>query len=117
MNVTVPIQANRALSLTKALDLKAEELAANGEEVEDVLQDYYRETCSEGSGQYDVEDLRKTIRNTPIDRASLREVRSQLAGADKDFRDTVIGCVVEDALAAITCNPALAATLTVASKK
>lgn len=117
MNAAGIIPANRALSLTKALEYKGKELAAEDCEVDDVLQDYYRENCSEGSGQYDVADLRETIKTTPIEPKSLKAVKADLAGADREFMDTVIGCVVEDALSAITNNPAIAAALTVAMKK
>ena len=114
MNATNILPQGRALSLTKALEFKGKELSEKEQFEGDVLQDYYRENASEGSGCFDVKDLRETIKTTPIEAASMKAVEAELKGCDEEFRDTVIGCLVADALAAVTGNPAVALALTVA---
>ena len=114
MNASSIIPQGRALSLTKALEFKGQELSKNEQFEGDVLQDYYRENVSEGSGCFDIKDLRETIKTTPIEASSMKAVEAELKGCETAFRDTVIGCVVADALAAVTGNPALAQALTVA---
>ncbi|MEW6281788.1 MAG: hypothetical protein AB1758_24495 [Candidatus Eremiobacterota bacterium] len=115
-----PPAGGRELSLKKFLNHKAKELVKEGTfdkaTANSVLQDYYRETASEGSGQYDVDEMRATAQLVPLKREDVQWFDSKFRGSDPEFRDIVLGMIVADAMSAIGTDPGLAVALSVSRK-
>ena len=108
------------LNLKKFLGHKGKELVAEGTcesaKAADVLQEYYRETVSEGSGQYDEAALRKFGSMVRVKPADVSWFEKQVGPLSDDFSATVYGVVLQDAVSAMVGDPSLAAALYSARK-
>lgn len=118
-----PAADESGLSIKKFLAQKGKELAAEDEAyVSDtkpgtVLQEYYRETVSEGSGQYDEAAYKKFGQMVKVPAAEVKWFEKEVGPLSDDFASTVYGAVLLDAMQAITGDPSVAAALYVAGKK
>lgn len=103
------------LNLKKFLGMKGKELVAEGS-LEDakpatVLQEYYRETVSEGSGQYDDKAMRKFGSMIRVKPADVEWFEKQVGPLSDDFASTVFSSVLQDAMQAMIGDPAVAIAL------
>ena len=103
------------LNLKKFLGHKGEELKKEGSlessGAAHVLQEYYRETVSEGSGQYDEAALRKFGSMVRVKPADVSWFEKQVGPLSDDFSATVYGVILQDAMSAMVGDPSLAAAL------
>lgn len=109
-----------ALSIKKFLSHKGKELKQQ-EILEDarpasVLQEYYRETVSEGSGQYDEAALRKFGSMVNVKESDRTWFEKQVGPLSDDFASTVYGVILQDAMAAMCGDPALAVAFYASTK-
>ena len=109
------------LNLKKYLGQKGKELVADGT-LEDakpatVLQEYYRETVSEGSGQYDEPALRKFGSMIRVKPADVEWFEKQVGPLSDDFASTVYSVVLQDAMQAMCGDPAVAVALCASVRK
>lgn len=112
-----------ALSIKKFLTSKAKELHAQDEgyvsepTADALLQEYYRENVSEGSGQYDEAAYRKFGQMIDVPAKEIAWFEKEVGPLSDDFAATVYGAVLLDAMQAITGDPSVAAAFWVAGKK
>ena len=108
------------LNLKKFLSHKATEIKDECElsdtKPATILQDYYRETVSEGSGQYDEASIRKFSSMIRVRPADVSWFEKQVGPLSDDFASTVYGVVLMDAMSAMVGDPSLAAALYTARK-
>lgn len=114
-------EIHRELSITKFLSTKAEELAKEdkdykGADAEYVLNNYYVENVSEGSGLYDDNAMRAYAQLMPVKAEDVKWFNDQMSTSEPDFRAEVYGNIISDAMSAIGADPALALALTVARR-
>lgn len=111
----------RELSIKKFLGQKGAELAKEDDSYADatpeyVLENYYTELVSEGSGQYDAKEMRAYGQFVAVKPDEVAWFNKQMDGSERDFKDEVFGSVIADALSAIGGSAPLALALTVAKK-